>query len=350
MSDLTLGSDPDAELSILWSQELPRAGKRRLAGEVARAEIDVASEVLEATRLAVRAEVKTAYVDLFRIRRTRTILEESRNLLESFRDTARARYETGEGILENILKAQTELTLIDARLAELAQERRAVEVGLVAVLGRSSDARLGPAQELPVDADVDVPSIEAEAVERSPGLRALRSSSVREQRRVDLALENLKPDLVWSAGYTNRGGFDPMVMGAVGVRLPLRRQKKQHEAVLMTRLEHDAAERDVERGRVRLLSELREIMGRAERARTLMRLYDDGILPQARSALDAAAASYAVGRTEFLTVIDDFRAVLGYEIDYETQRADRFEALARLERLTGVALVTAGGPAGRRSS
>ena len=46
-----------------------------------------------------------------------------------------------------------------------------------------------------------------------------------------------------------------------------------------------------------------------------------------------------MGRAEFLTLIDDFRAVLGYEIEYEAQRADHLVALARLEPLTGASLV-----------
>ena len=92
-------------------------------------------------------------------------------------------------------------------------------------------------------------------------------------------------------------------------------------------------------GEVRLLSEVRERITRAERARTLVQLYGEGILPQARSALDSAAASYGVGKAEFVTLIGDFLSVLEAEKEYEAQRAQEAMVLAELEPLTGATLL-----------
>ena len=93
-----------------------RPAKRRLAGDVARAETGIAAQALDAVALRVHADVKAHYAELYRLDRTAAILEESRKLLESLRDAARARLETGEGILENVLKVQTELTRLDVEL------------------------------------------------------------------------------------------------------------------------------------------------------------------------------------------------------------------------------------------
>ena len=95
-TDLTLGSSPDANLAFYWSQEVPYPGKLRLAGDVARAEIDATALRLDGLRLRVRAEVKSAYAELFRLDRTSEILGESRKLLESFRSTTRARSHAGQ--------------------------------------------------------------------------------------------------------------------------------------------------------------------------------------------------------------------------------------------------------------
>jgi len=339
VSRFTLGSSEFSTLTFSWLQELPYPGKRRLAGDVARAEIALSDRSLETARLRVRAAVKRAYVELFRIDRTRTILDESRKLLVSFLETARARYETGEGILENVLKAQTELMKIDGEIAALAQERRAAELQIGALLGRSADVRFGPALAAPRLEATEAASLERNATERSPDLLELRAASQREESRLSLARQNLKPDFQWGAAYMNRGGLDPMVMGMFGFRLPLHKKQKQSEAVAQAELELEAARRDIERGEVRLLSEVRERITRAERARTLVQLYGEGILPQARSALDSAAASYGVGKAEFVTLIGDFLSVLEAEKEYEAQRAQEAMVLAELEPLTGATLL-----------
>jgi outer membrane protein TolC len=134
-----------------------------------------------------------------------------------------------------------------------------------------------------------------------------------------------------------------MITGAVGFRLPLYRRKKQAEAVAQTEYELQVAQRDVSGVEVRTLAEVRDLVARAESARLQMRLYSEGLLPQARSALDAAAGSYAVGKTEFVTLIDDFLALLEFEHEYEDQRAVEAEALAALEPVTGISLLEPAG-------
>jgi outer membrane protein TolC len=345
ITDLTLGESIMSNVTFAWTQEVPYPGKRRLAGDVARAEIEVVRTGLDATILALRAQVKQSYVELVRLDRTRAILEDSRRLLESFYETARRRYESGEGILENVLRAQTELTRIDADLAGIAQERRSAGVALNAMLGRPADASLGPALHPARPAAADGATLERAALERSPVVGAFRAAARREEIRVDLAERSLKPDFMWTAAYVHRGDIDPMAMGMLGARLPLWRKHKQHQSVVQARREAEAALRDVETAELELLAEIRDLVARAERAGLQMRLYGEGVLPQARSALESAAASYSVGKTEFVTLIGDFLAVLEAEKQHAMQRADQATALAWLEPLTGATLLRPAGSA-----
>ena len=340
LTDWTFGHSPDSFLSFSWTQELPYSGKREAAGEVARSEITVSQRRLDRIWLETVAGIKRAYADLYRIDRTATILSESRELLRSFLDTARARYEVGEGILENVLKAQTEITKLDADLAKLVQERASAAALLIALAGRRDDAAAGPVLDLPETSPLpDVADLEKEALARSPEILEMEAAARREEARLDLARRQLKPDLMWGASYANRGELDPMIMGTFGVRLPLSRNSKQVQGIIQARHEAEAAGHEVESARLRLLAEIRDLAARAARAGTLSRLFAEGVLPQARSALDSAAAAYGVGRADFLTLLEDFRTLLSYEIDHETQRAERVSALAALEPLTGRALI-----------
>ena len=341
-NELTLGESDDSNLTLCWLQELPYPGKRRLSGDVAWAEVEVATRAVETVRLRVRAQVETLYSDLYRLDRSRAILEESRKLLVSFEEAARARYESGEGVLESVLRAQTEVTRLDTRLATIAQERRGAAAVLNAVLGRADEVPLGPAVALPSVVDLDREVLEDAALSRSPELLELEAAVRREGRRVELAEKNQKPDLMWSAAYANRGGLEPMVTGMFGMRLPLYPKNQQGQAVAQSRHDQVAAQLDLESRRIGVLAEIRDLVARAQRAETLTTLYREGVLPQERSALDAAAAAYASAQVEFVTLLDVFRSLLDDEIEYEAQRAQQVQALAGLEALTGVHLVLAG--------
>jgi cobalt-zinc-cadmium efflux system outer membrane protein len=344
----TLGSSDMSTLNLTWSQEVPYSGKLRLAGDVARADIEVKRHDAETVRRSVLAGVKAAYAEVFRIDRTRSVLLESRKLLESFLESARRRYESGEGILENVLKAQTEITRLDVELEALAQERRSAEARLNVLAGRPAGAPLGTAVTPLVAGTVDEAALEAGAVESSPVLLSRQAAARREEIRLDLAKRSLKPDFAWSAAYMNRGGLDPMVMGMFGVRLPLYRDRKQEQAVAGAQEDLEAARNESDGARLQIASSVRDLVARAEGARAKSRLYGEGVLPQSRSALDSAAASYAAGRAEFLTLIADFLTVLDAEKSLAAQQAEEAFALAALEPLTGTTLLTPAEPEGDR--
>lgn len=339
LTSLTLGEREDTNLTLSWTQEVPYPGKRRLAGDVARAEIGMAGRRIESIRVVVRSGIKSAYADLHRIDRTLEILAGNRDLLTSLKESARARYENGQAILENVLRSQAELTRIEVEIASLEQERESVTFGLNALVGRRRDAPIGPAvAELRAEAPGPA-ALDAAILQGAPDLKVLRETVGREEARVELARRELKPDFLWSAAYMYREDLDPMVMGMFGVRLPLFSARKQSRALEEADLERQAVRSDLEDLEIRLLAKGRDLLARAQRADAVMRLYGEGILPQGRSARDAAAAAYTNGQTEFVTVVTDFLAVLRDEIEYENQKAERYRALAALEPLTGQELV-----------
>lgn len=346
LSSFTLGSMPDSNLTLSWTQEVPYPGKRRLAGAVAQSELATVERQLEWTRLRVRSEVKRRYFELHRLDRTATVLAETRAVLASFVDAARARYESGGGPLENVLKAQTELAAIEIEFALNRQERRTAEARMTASLGRGAEASFGPVQDLPV---VDAPDrawVEARAVVLSPEVKVLEAMADADNRRFDLAKRNLKPDLMYGAGYAYREDLDPMVMGMIGIRLPLYRGRKQAQAAKEAELRLEAARHDLDLGRIATVARIRELLAQFDRATALVPLYSDALIPLARSTLDAAAGSYVTGGTDFLALLDDALKVLRYEIEVEQQRVQALEALVGAEEASGVELILpeTGGP------
>jgi len=334
ISRFTLGQSEFSTLSITWTQEFRYPGKLAGAGEVATLDAERVGKELERARLLVAAAVKTAYAELYRLDRTRSILEENRLVLETFSQSARKRYEVGEGIQESVLKAQTAVLRLEAEIARVEQDRRTVEVGLNAAVGRAADLPIGEATFLP---EGTLPADEMElaeiAVTASPEVASLDAAERRQEAKLRLARLDLRPDFIWSASYQNRDGLDPMVMGSFGVRLPLHRDRKQAQAVAQEESEVQAARQELAGVTLRTRASVLELVSRVKRADRLLLLLGQGVVPQAESTLESARASYAAGRIGFLDVLDDLKALLDDRIEIATQGAERMQALSALEPL-----------------
>jgi outer membrane protein TolC len=341
VQDITYGESMDANLTLTYEQEVPYHGKRRLSGEVASTEVGIARSELELDRRALREQVILAYLDVLRADRTRGIAEASRDVLSTLLASARARYEAGQGVLEDLLKAQTEITRIEVETADLDQERAEAASRLNAAVGRSPDTpvpRLTAVPELAAPRPDEVLS----AASNSPSVERMRRMQAVFAARLESAKLAGKPDWMWGVSWAERGSLDPMVMGMVGARLPLWRKNKQFQEAAAAESDLAAARAAAEAESLTAAGEVAGMLARAERARRGLEILEQALIPQARSTLEAGSASYANGRTVFISLLDDALDLLEFERDLERQRADLGAALAGIEARTGLPLVLAG--------
>jgi outer membrane protein TolC len=335
----TLGEREFSALALTWTQELPHPGKRPARGEAAGFEAERAGREHDRVRLEVLAEVKRAHADLYRADRTAALLDETRPLLQILAETARRRYEVGDGAQESILKAQVEILRLEAERARLDAERQAAAARLNAAVGRAAGTAVGPVLLLPEGIAADEAAVPEAAIEDSPAIAALQAEVRRAETAERLARLDLRPDFVWSASYQNRGGLDPMVAGMFGVRLPLYRGRKQEPALREAAARLRAARHAVDEERNAIRARVGERLAAVRRSETLLRLLGDGVIPQARLALDSARSSYSVGRVGFLDLLTDVGVLLRARAEHVTEETERIRALVDLEPLLGRELV-----------
>ena len=69
-----------------------------------------------------------------------------------------------------------------------------------------------------------------------------------------------------------------------------------------------------------------------------MKIYREGLLPQARAEFEAGVAAYQNNRQDFRALLASFLDVLQLDEEYWKSAAERETAVARLEQLTGLSL------------
>lgn len=326
----TLGERDFSEAYVGVSQDLPFPGKRRLRREAAQEEVEAAQSAYEGVRRRVSADVAEVYYDLYATHAGQDVDEESAGLLEQLIKVANVRLSVGQTSQQDVLDAEVEMSRLEERRTELETRRAILEERLRSLLYRRTAEPLGrPAAIVPAALPGTLEELLALAEEHAPSLEEKTRMVSQAERLTDLAERDRKPDFSVNFTYHNRGGLDPMYTFGGTVSLPNLHGRQKHaleEAAANLGGARSAA--DMSRAEVRYA--VTEAYRTAVSAERLLRLYDEGILKQARLSIDSALAQYRVGRVEFLTLIASWRRLLDYELTYQEQLAAHEKALARL--------------------
>jgi outer membrane protein TolC len=326
----TLGEASFSEAYLGVSQDLPFPGKRRLRKEAAHEDAEAAEWALEAVRRRVAADVADIYYDLYIVHAALDVVGESTQLLEQLVKAAHARLSVGQTSQQDVLEAEVERSRLEERRTSLVQRRAILEARLRSLLNRGSGPPLGrPSAVTPTPVPDSLDELLSRAEERSPVLQEKARVVAQGERLVDLAKRDRKPDFSVNFTYHNRGRLEPYYSFGGTLTLPNLHGRQKHaleEAVAS--LEGARSGSDQARAEVRYaVNEAYEMASAAER---LLRLYDEGILKQARLSLDSALAQYRVGKVDFLTLITSWRRLLDYDLTYREQLAAHEKAVARL--------------------
>jgi outer membrane protein, heavy metal efflux system len=334
-----LGTEPTSNIGFMVSQELPYPGKLALRASIASRDADAERQQIDAARLNVTARVKQAYYRLAYSYAVADVLTRNRDLLDTLLEVSETRYGVGQAAQQDVIKAQTQLSILQLQLERVGQERMAREGELNALLARPSATPVGRPDDLlltPFDLSLD--DLVAAAGAHAPMLRRDQILIDRSQLAVAAARREYKPDFAVTGGYYYMGAMPPMYEFRVDVKIPLQRARRA-AAVAEQLSTVEEAKSAFDSTRYRLQGRVQEDYAIASTSVRLARLYRDTVLPQARLALESSMASYQTGRVDFLSVLTNFGTVLEYEITYFDELASYHAAVSRLEETIGTPVV-----------
>ncbi|MGQ0666369.1 MAG: TolC family protein [Nitrospiraceae bacterium] len=328
-------------------QEIPFPGKLRLKGEVAQSEVDRMEQEFNATRLRLIASLKEAYFSLHFVHKSIEIVEKNKALLMQFEKTAKARYSVGQATQQDVFRAQVEISRVLDRLAVLDQEKESLHAAINRLLNRPPTGALGTPEEVQTTIlTIPLQELSRRAEEFSPALLATGKSIDRSERSVSLAKRQYYPDFdITALGLRNDRINDNGYQVMVGIKIPLFYETKQKQGVREALAILESAREDFTAARQDLLFQVKDSFVQAQRAERLITILRDAIIPQATLGLQAAQASYAVGKVDFLTLLNSLLTLQDSQLELHGEMVSHEKALARLEAVTGGPL---GGPLSER--
>ena len=159
----------------------------------------------------------------------------------------------------------------------------------------------------------------------------------RERAQVELAHKEFRPDFNLGYMYQNTDRkFADYYMLTFSVRLPNR--GRQRAELAEAEQNQERAKQEVQAEIQRVLSEAQQQYVMVQTSEEKLKIYSDGLIPQANATFQAGLAAYQSNRQDFQSLLSSFLDVLNLELEYRNELVDHESAVARLERLTGVNL------------
>ena len=292
-TSLSLGVEQMTRLSFMAQQAFPFPGKLALAEKVASLDAGRGATRPERVALTLEGAVRRAYADLLEAREDLKLVDEQVATWRDIEEDLRARYSAGLGTQQDVLRAQAERTrLLQQRRRDEAAERTAVSAPEPASLParrepsadeERADSRRSPRRPLGA-------RDRRGGAEAAPELKDAALAKERAKAAADLARRNLKPDIVASAAYMNRGGLPLMWSAGVGVSVPLWAGKKQRPLIAEAEALEEAASATEASLRRQIEARTEERLIRVEQLAAEAKLDAEGVLVQDKLSVDAALA------------------------------------------------------------
>jgi len=325
------------------SQAIPFPGKLALRGEAAIFEAAAALQNVTEARSWLLGNVKHTWWRVFFLDQALLIVKNNQVLLRQFVQVARTKYEVGEGLQQDVLLAQVELSgLLDQQLI-LEGARRNSVAQLNALLDKEANRQV----ILPKKISEQLPDIisEAELYQLAESARALLASKQESinaaQARVELAKRDYYPDFKFGAFYGFRGdrpsGVDraDLLTLNMSMSIPIFLDRKQAKAVDQRNselLQQKYALQD-EWNKVR--AQISQNYSDFQRAGEQVTLFKTGIIPQSRQTVASMLAGYQVNKVDFLNLVRSQITLLNHEMKYWQAFTEANQSLAQLVAAVG---------------
>jgi len=327
------------EISI--SQMFPFPGKRALMGEAANEEAQAVSKEVDEKANNIIRDVKNAYWDLSHVYRATEVTRRNKDILASLARTTEARYAVGEGIQQDVLKAQVEISRMLDELIMLGQQQTDIEARLCSLLNRSGDCLIGEPEELVFRKfPVALQELQNAALETNPALARMKNMIAAKEKDLQSAKLEYYPDITVRFAYGQRDDSPEMnrrdvLTGMLEVNLPVYYKSKQDRKVAEAVAEIRVLEAQYRGMKNEIFYMIASMVSMLERVERQLALYRTGIIPQAGVQVQSALSAYTVNRVDLMSLLDSQMTLYRYELEYHGALTEYEKNLAGLEAAVG---------------
>lgn len=288
----------DTEYTLVLKQTFQRGGKQKSSRAVAEKSIGVVFQAEAEKEMALLAEVRLAFIEVFAQQEIGTVRVEQEQLGRAFVEVANQRYKAGGG--SELEVVQAELSLEEILLSQTCcfGDLKAARVRLASLVG-ISEGRMAELAGEYYDLQTLEDAIVADshpAIQRLEANIEIKRAMAAQAKSVDAA------DITLAAGYRYEAGFDESSF-VLGASMPLNFSRPGKALQAATLMQVDALQAAGEELRRKLQQQLSVLIALYSGAKLEAEMTRDRLMPKAVKAYELSRAGYEIGRFSWFELI-----------------------------------------------
>lgn len=338
-----LDQEPMTQKQISFTQQIPWFGKLSLAEQGAELMAVEQEAMVRVLQLSVARQLKEAWFDLSLVERSLDLNSRMQDIISQILQVAESRYANGEGLQQDILMAQVQLSELIDRDVTLKAMKTRLQDTIGGLLNRDdyfieNTTRL----KLPDLSGLTREGLTAEAMQKNPLVAARYAAVLKAEIDLRLAEKDYMPDMNFTVAYGQRED-DPVsgrdradfLSAGVSITVPLWQNTRQDSKLEGAKNRMKSARRALQAVQKTLPHKIDSLLAEIDGARESKELFGDGISVQAGQLADSSLAAYSVGQVEFNTMLSTHTRLLQVELKIEQYIVQVYKKLAELEETVG---------------
>jgi cobalt-zinc-cadmium efflux system outer membrane protein len=325
------------------SQRLPFPGKLDARGQTAGQEMAAAAQELAETRLSVVADVRRAYWSYYYATMAIDITQHNLTILDQFKDVATAKFQAGTATQQDVLRVTVEISNLNNELLAWRQRRTTAVAMLNSLMDRPVAAPVGSPRAVQLQSvAMQLDQLLAEASQANPTLARIKHLIQADEERLRLAKLQRWPDLTvgFSYNFVDDHGLAALANGkdqwwvGFGLNIPIWFDKlNAAEREARNGIRENAANLADMTNRVDF--RVQDALSRVDTQQKQALIFRDVIIPQAQQTLEVSVSDYEAGKVEFLTLVDNWRKLLNFQLMYHQSLSQLEQDFADLQQAIG---------------
>jgi outer membrane protein TolC len=301
--------------------------------------------MLEARKLELARKIAIAYYELGFVLTNHGINERLTEMVTQLLKVAETRYASGEGLQQDVLQAQVELSkLIDEKIV-LEKRRRTLRDQINELLNREQFMSIKPLMDLEYpEVQLDsqaLKDLKEKSLAHNPWLRLRQAKVAQSEVEIKLAKKEYWPDMDFKVAYGQRDedftgrNLPDFFSATVTLNLPVWAKSRQNKKLAASKKSHDAAIKSYRNLAESLPYQVNVLATEIKNTQKNYRLYVDALLVQSEQWARSSLAAYEVGKVEFNTMVNAQILLLRAELQAKRYLFSIYQKLAELEELIG---------------
>jgi len=339
--------EPMTQKQIFIAQKIPWFGKLNLRSQQAAINAIHQEAILEAKRLELSRQIASAYYDLGFVSSGQKINERLINMLTQLLKVSETRYASGQGLQQDVLQAQVEVSkLLDEQIT-LDKKRRMLEDQINSLLNRESFIPVTPPENLKYpDTVLEEKNLQTLALTMNPWLKVKLAEIDLAGTEIELAHKDYWPDVDFMVAYGQRDdtqtGQDraDFISTSVVMNIPLWQKTRQNKKLGATKLRHKAASQSYQNLVNSLPHKIDALVTDIRNLQKNYKLITGALIVQAEQWARSSLTAYEVGKVNFNTTINAQIRLLHFELQSENYLFSLYKKRSELEEVLGTPLLS----------